>query len=104
VLAGDSPDNITIRRRALRKKNRYIDQDNTEWAKYYLNKLVESMNPYVKDEVKPVTFDNATHSLNAYLTGNGIDANSIFSQLDLQDPNDLNKARGNSQRRAELRK
>lgn len=104
VLIGDSPDNITIRRRALRKKNRYIDQDNTEWAKYYLNKLVEGMDPYVKEEVKPVTFDNTAHSLSAYLTGNGIDANSIFSQLDLQDPNDLNKARGNSQRRAELRK
>jgi hypothetical protein len=45
VLGSDKVDNTRIQtqKKGLFRKEKYVDQDNTEWAKYYLNKLVSGL-------------------------------------------------------------
>lgn len=105
VLQGDQVDNIKIQtqKKGLFRKEKYVDQDNTEWAKYYLNKLVSQLKPHQKDSDKG-TWDINKHGFGAYLTGQGLNAKDIFEQYDLQDPNDATTARSYDQRRELLKK
>ena len=107
VLDTDVVDNTSIQtqKKGLFKKEKYVDQDNTEWAKYYLNKLVSQLAPYQKPVVKDEgAWDITKHGLEAYLNWNGHTARSFFENYDKQDPNNPEAKRGFSQRDTELRK
>ena len=105
VMEGDVVDNTTIKtkNRGLRKKDKYVDQDNTEWAKYYLNKLVGQLKPYEVESSKNGGWDMGKYGLAAYLTGQGLDAKSIFEGKDLRDENNPEAARAFTQRDEMLR-
>ena len=107
VLGSDRANNVSIQtqKKGLFKKDKYVDQDNTEWAKYYLNKLVGQLNPYTKEEVKDNgKWDMTKHGFAAYLTGQGLNAQSIFEGMDKRNENDPEAARSFEQRHSELRK
>lgn len=107
VLDSDVVDNTSIQtqKKGLFKKDKYVDQDNTEWAKYYLNKLVSNLKPYQKDEaVDKGKWDISQHGLAAYLTGQGYDAKGFFEGYDKRNPDDPDASRSFAQRHAELRK
>lgn len=107
VLDTDRVDNTTIQtqKKGLFKKEKYVDQDNTEWAKYYLNKLVGQLKPYQKEAAKTSGgWDISKHGLSAYLTGQGLNAQDIFENYDGRDENNPDAARAFTQRDAELRK
>ena len=102
TLQSDKADNISIQtqKKGLFKKDKYVDQDNTEWAKYYLNKLVGQLKPYkATPTVDKTAWDINKHGLQAYLTGQGLDAQSVFSNYDLYDPSNPNAVRSKSQRK-----
>ena len=107
VLESDVVDNTSIQtqKKGLFKKEKYVDQDNTEWAKYYLNKLVGQLKPYTKEEPKNTGgWDISKHGLHAYLTGQGLNAQDIFEGLDKRNESDPEANRSYAQRHAELRK
>ena len=107
VLDGDVVDNISIqtKRKGLFKKAKYVDQDNTEWAKYYIDKLVENIKPYKSgDSSDNGTWDISKHGFAAYLSGQGLNAQDIFEKYDLRDANNPDAARSFAQRDSELRK
>ena len=107
VLDSDVVDNTSIQtqKKGLFKKAKYVDQDNTEWAKYYLNKLVGNLTPYQKEEtVDKGKWDITQHGLAAYLTGQGYDAKGFFEGYDKRNPDDPDASRSFAQRHAELRK
>ena len=107
VLASDKIDNTSIQtqKKGLFKKEKYVDQDNTEWAKYYLNKLVSQLKPYQKEAAKEVGgWDISKHGLSSYLTGQGLNAQGIFENYDLRDKDNPDADRSFAQRHAELRK
>lgn len=105
VLQGDQVDNTKIQtqKKGLFKKDKYVEQDNTEWAKYYLNKLVGQLKPHQENTDKG-TWDVNKHGLGAYLTGQGLNAQDVFEKYDLQDPNNTTAARSFTQRRDLLKK
>ena len=107
TLYTDRVDNTRIQtqKKGLFKKDKYVDQDNTEWAKYYLNQLVGRIKPYEK----AVTPDKgawyiAKYGLSAYLTGQGLNARDIFEKYDLRDKDNPEAARSFTQRREILKK
>lgn len=107
VLDSDVVDNTSIQtqKKGLFKKEKYVDQDNTEWAKYYLNKLVSNLKPYQKEEtVDKGKWDITQHGLAAYLTGQGYNAKGFFEEYDRRNPDDPDASRSFAQRHAELRK
>lgn len=107
VLDTDRVDNTTIQtqKKGLFKKEKYVDQDNTEWAKYYLNKLVGQLKPYQKEAAKTSEgWDISKHGLSAYLMGQGLNAQDIFENYDGRDENNPDAARSFAQRDTELRK
>ena len=107
VLDSDVVDNTSIQtqKKGLFKKEKYVDQDNTEWAKYYLNKLVSNLKPHQKEEtVDKGKWDISQHGLAAYLTGQGYDAKGFFEGYDKRNPDDPDASRSFAQRHAELRK
>lgn len=106
ALAGDRADNTSIQtqKKGLFKKEKYVDQDNTEWAKYYLNKLVGQLNPYTrKPEKESEGWDLTKHGLGAYLTGQGLNAKDVFEKYDLRDKDNPENPRSFDQRRALLK-
>lgn len=106
ILDTDKVDNTTIQtqKKGLFKKEKYVDQDNTEWAKYYLNKLVGQLKPYQKEAAKTSeSWDVSKHGLSAYLTGQGLNAQDIFENYDGRDENNPDAARSFTQRDAKLR-
>ena len=105
ILEGDVVDNVRIqtKKRGLRKKDKYVDQDNTEWAKYYLGKLIGQLKPYNKKQPTSNKWDTSKHGLGAYLTGQGYHAKDIFEQYDLPDEANPNAARSYQQRRKLLK-
>ena len=106
VLEGDVVDNTSIQtqKKGLFKKDKYVDQDNTEWAKYYLNKLVGNLTPYQREAIKKSGgWDITKHGLASYLTGQGLNAQDIFEKYDGRDANNPSAARGFAQRDAKLR-
>lgn len=107
VLDSDVVDNTSIQtqKKGLFKKEKYVDQDNTEWAKYYLNKLVSNLKPHQKEEVVDKgKWDMAKHGFAAYLTGQGYNAKGFFEGYDKRNPDDPEAARSFTQRHEQLRK
>lgn len=107
VLDSDVVDNTSIQtqKKGLFKKEKYVDQDNTEWAKYYLNKLVSNLKPHQKEEVVDKgKWDMTKHGFAAYLTGQGYNAKGFFEGYDKRNPDDPDASRSFAQRHAELRK
>lgn len=107
VLDSDVVDNTSIQtqKKGLFKKEKYVDQDNTEWAKYYLNKLVSNLKPHQREETADKgKWDITQHGLAAYLTGQGYNAKGFFEGYDKRNPDDPDASRSFAQRHAELRK
>lgn len=106
VLSTDIADNTRIQtqKKGLFRKEKYVDQDNTEWAKYYLNKLVGNLKPYKEATSDKGSWDITKHGLQAYLTGQGLNAQEIFEKQDLRDENNPEAARSFTQRHDLLRK
>lgn len=106
ILDTDKVDNISIARtekKGLKKKTKYVDQDNTEWAKHYFNKLVGMLKPYEKSK-STENWDISKHGLSAYLTGQGLTAQDVFENYDLRDENNPDAPRSNAKRRELLKK
>lgn len=101
-LEGDTVDNVRIqtKKHGLRKKDKYVDQDNTEWAKYYVNKLVSKLTPTKK---KANTWDISKHGFSSYLDGQGLRARDVFERYDIRDENNPDAARTFTQRRKLLK-
>lgn len=99
VLDTDVVDNTTNKvKQGVFKKATYIDQDNTEWAKHYLNKLVSTLKPYNK---QPQTsgWDIKKYGLAAYLNGaGGMSAKDVFEQYDKRSKENPDAARGTTER------
>lgn len=107
LLDTDTVDNTSIQtqKKGLFKKEKYVEQDNTEWAKYYLNKLVGQLKPYQReDTTSSKDWDISKHGFEAYLKGQGLDARDIFEKYDLRDENNPDAARSYTQRDEQLRK
>ena len=110
ILEGDKVNNITYevdkpRKHGLKRKDRYVSQDITEWAKYYVNKLMKDLksNSQQNSETKG-TWDINKHGLSAYLTGQGLTAQDVFEKYDMKDPNNPTASRSFAQRRQLLLK
>ena len=100
TMSTDQPDNTKIltKKRILQRKNEYTNQDNTEWAKYYVNKLIEQL-----DSQNPKgAWDPSKYGLEAYLSGMGLNAKDIFEKYDLPQTDDPTEARKYDQRRSLL--
>lgn len=107
TLYTDRVDNTRIQtqKKGLFKKDKYVDQDNTEWAKYYLNQLVGRIKPYEKAATPDKgAWDINKYGLSAYLTGQGLNARDIFEKYDLRDKDNPEAARSFTQRREILKK
>jgi hypothetical protein len=107
VLDTDTVDNTSIQtqKKGLFKKEKYVEQDNTEWAKYYLNKLVGQLKPHQReDTTSSKDWDISKHGFEAYLKGQGLDARDVFEKYDLRDENNPDAARSYTQRDEQLRK
>lgn len=67
----DTPNNISIptyERKGLRKKEKYVDQDITEWVNYFNRSIIGKMNKYTPESDKPkITWDQSKHGIGAYL-------------------------------------
>jgi hypothetical protein len=92
-------DNITNKvKPGVFKKATYLDQDNTEWAKHYLNKLVSTLNPYNR---QPQTsgWDIKKYGFAAYLNGaGGMSAKDVFEQYDKRNADNPDATRGMTER------
>lgn len=107
LLDTDTVDNTSIQtqKKGLFKKEKYVEQDNTEWAKYYLNKLVGQLKPYQReDTTNSKDWDISKHGFEAYLKGQGLDARDVFEKYDLRDENNPDAARSYTQRDEQLHK
>ena len=107
-LDDDVVDNITIQvpGKGLRKRRgaTTVDQDNTAWSRYYISQLVKNLSPYQREAVKEKgNWDIAKHGLEAYLTGQGVNAKDVFENYDGRDANNPEAARSFSQRDTKLR-
>ena len=96
---------IQTQKKGLFKKDKYVDQDITEWAKYYLSKLMGDVREYTPEGSKETSksWDATKHGLGAYLTGQGLSGKDIFEKYDLKDASNPNAARSFSQRRELLK-
>ena len=107
TLHTDKVDNTRIQtqKKGLFKKDKYVDQDNTEWAKYYLNQLVGRIKPYERQTPPDKgAWDISKYGLSAYLTGQGLNARDIFEKYDLRDQDNPEATRAFTQRRELLKK
>ena len=105
-LDDDVVDNVSIevrhpRKVGLTRKDRNVGQDNTEWAKHYIHKLIGQMKAYEPDSGKS-KWNMDQHGLGAYLAGQGLNAKEIFETLDRSGKKGTPRAF--DQRHAELRK
>lgn len=106
LLDTDTIDNVSIQtqKKGLFKKEKYVDQDNTEWAKYYLNQLVKQLKPYDKAATtSSKDWDITKHGFEAYLTGQGYNPQDIFQNYDLRDKNNPSNPRAFTQRNEALK-
>lgn len=104
ALATDTADNVHIQtqKKGVFKKEKYVDQDNTEWAKYYISQLVSKLKPYNKKN--PNEWDSSKFGLGAFIQGNGYAAQDIFEQLDKRNEDaDDDSPRPNVERRQLLK-
>lgn len=84
----DTPNNISIptyERKGLRKKEKYVDQDITEWVNYFNRSIIDKMNKYTSEPDKPkITWDQSKYGFGAYLDSKNFHSN--YYNLDkLQD-------------------
>lgn len=103
---GDVVENVTMKVKkpgGFGKKE--ITQGNRDWANNYFYHLVKNLKPYQETEDKSSsnTWDINKHGLNAYLTGQGLDAKHVFENYDLKDTNNPDAARSFKQRRELLK-
>lgn len=103
---GDVVENVTMKVKkpgGFGKKE--ITQGNRDWANNYFYHLIKNLKPYQETEDKSSanTWDISKHGLDAYLTGQGLDAKHIFENYDLKDPNNPTAARSFTQRRELLK-
>ena len=103
---GDVVENITMKVKkpgGFGKKE--ITQGNRDWANNYFYHLIKNLKPYQETEDKPssTTWDISKHGLDAYLTGQGLDAKYVFENYDLKDTNNPDAARSFGQRRELLK-
>ena len=107
TLDTDVVDNTSIQtqKKGLFKREKYVEQDNTEWAKYYLNKLVADLKPVdSKKSQNPKNWDISKHGFEAYLNGQGLAAKDIFEKYDIQDKDNPDSPRSFAARHEMLRK
>ena len=109
VLDSDQVKNISIKQKGLFKKDKYVEQDVTEWAKHYLNKLMSKMKTHNPTKSgsgsgsESGAWDLSKHGLGSYLTGQGISAQDVFEKYDLFDKNNPTNPRTLTQRRELLK-
>lgn len=99
----DTPNNISIptyERKGLRKKEKYVDQDITEWVNYFNRSIIDKMNKYTPaSEKNPKAWDiNKYGLLTAF---NSTPAESYFNNYD-KATGDGTTPRTFNQRNAEL--
>ena len=103
---GDVVENVTMKVKkpgGFGKKE--ITQGNRDWANNYFYHLIKNLKPYqeTEDTSSANTWDISKHGLNAYLTGQGLDAKHVFENYDLRDINNPDAARSFKQRRELLK-
>lgn len=103
-LSTDVADNVSVKsKNRIFRKDEYTNQDNTAWAKHYLNKLVSSLKEYNPNETSN-KWDINKFGLSGYFSGQGLDAQYIFSNLDKRDKNNPDAERSFDERNALLKK
>lgn len=105
TLDDDQVDNVTVTvpGKGWFKKDKYYQQDNTAGASHYLWSLVKQMKPHKKDKTPDKgKWDLSKYGLEAYLTGQGLNARDVFEKYDLQDENNPDAPRTYDARRALL--
>ena len=105
TLEDDQVDNVTVTvpGKGWFKKDKYYQQDNTAGAGHYMWSLVKQLKPHKKDKTPDKgKWDISKHGLEAYLTGQGLNAKDVFEKYDLQDENNPDAPRSFDARRALL--
>lgn len=99
----DTPNNISIptyERKGLRKKEKYVDQDITEWVNYFNRSIIDKMNKYTSEpEKNPKAWDINKYGLLTEF--NSRPAESYFNNYD-KATGDGTTPRTFNQRNAEL--
>ena len=102
TMEGDVIDNITIQTKGKGlKKGETYHYDNTAGASRYISKLVENLKPVEKSTTG--NWDITKNGFGAYLTGQGLDPQRIFEELDIRQTDDPAETRKTTQRRAKLK-
>ena len=102
TMEGDVIDNITIQTKGKGlKKGETYHYDNTAGASRYISKLVENLKPVEKSTTG--NWDISKNGFGAYLTGQGLDPQRIFEELDVRQTNDPAETRKTTQRRKKLK-
>lgn len=102
TMEGDVIDNITIQTKGKGlKKGETYHYDNTAGASRYISKLVENLKPVEKSTTG--NWDITKNGFGAYLTGQGLDPQRIFEELDVRQTDDPAETRKTTQRRAKLK-
>ena len=103
-LPTDVADNVSVKsKNRIFRKDEYTNQDNTAWAKHYLNKLVSSLKEYNPNE-NSNKWDINKFGLSGYFSGQGLNAQDIFSKYDKRDKNNPDAERSFDERNALLKK
>jgi hypothetical protein len=102
TMEGDVIDNITIQTKGKGlKKGETYHYDNTAGASRYISKLVENLKPVEKSTTG--NWDITKNGFGAYLTGQGLDPQRIFEELDVRQTDDPAETRKTTQRREKLK-
>lgn len=98
TLDTDAVDNIKIQtqKKGLLKKAKYVDQDNTEWAKYYLNQLVKNLKS-ISNKTEDIN-DYSKYNFASFFKGQGLSAKDIFEKYDLRDESNPDAPRSFNER------
>lgn len=103
-LSTDVADNVSVKsKNRIFRKDEYTNQDNTAWAKHYLNKLVSSLKEYNPNE-NSNKWDINKFGLSGYFSGQGLNAQDVFSKYDKRDKNNPDAERSFDERNALLKK
>ena len=91
ILEGDEVNNVSYevknpRKHGLKRKDKYMSQDITEWAKHYVNKLLGDLKSTNQQSTTDKgAWDIDKHGLSSYLTGQGLTAQDVFEKYDMKD-------------------
>jgi hypothetical protein len=103
-LSTDVADNVSVKsKNRIFRKDEYTNQDNTAWAKHYLNKLVSNLKEYNPNE-NSNKWDINKFGLSGYFSGQGLNAQDVFSKFDKRDKNNPDAERSFDERNALLKK